>query len=125
MFLFFLINKETYITFVPTNLSSERKKGFDHSRALADHIARATNKKTIKLLKKTKETESQTGLDKEKRLLNVKNAFSFISPQKNRKIEKAIIIDDVWTSGATMKECCRVLKKNGVKKVWGFTIAKA
>ena len=124
-FLFFLFDKETSITFVPTNPSSERRKGFDHSKILADQIAKATNKKTVNFLEKIREVKSQTGLDKKERFLNVKNSFSFIPSSEGKEIEKVIIVDDVWTSGATMKECCRILKNNGVKKVWGFTITKA
>ncbi|PIP18423.1 MAG: amidophosphoribosyltransferase, partial [Parcubacteria group bacterium CG23_combo_of_CG06-09_8_20_14_all_35_6] len=35
-----------------------------------------------------------------------------------------LLVDDVWTSGATMKECARVLKKSGVKRIFGFTLAR-
>lgn len=35
-----------------------------------------------------------------------------------------VLVDDVWTTGATMRECCNVLKRAGVQKVWGFTLAR-
>jgi predicted amidophosphoribosyltransferase len=33
-------------------------------------------------------------------------------------------VDDVWTTGATMRECAKVLKQSGVKEVWGLTLAR-
>ncbi len=37
----------------------------------------------------------------------------------------ALLIDDVWTSGSTMRECTKVFKRQGVEKVWGFTFARS
>ena len=76
------------------------------------------------MLIKTKENKSQTNLNKEERVENVKDIFIYNKKIEKREIKKVILIDDVWTSGATMKECCKILKENGVKEVWGFTIAK-
>lgn len=58
-----------------------------------------------------------------KRLENIRGAFAM------RRVDgipiSVLLVDDVWTSGATMQECCRVLKKAGVKKVWGVTLLRA
>ncbi len=124
VFLSFLTDEKTLITFVPTNPANYKERGFDQAKLLADQLARALKKPTSVLLKKNRNTKSQTGLNKEERLINVKDSFSFIS-QGNQVIERAVLVDDVWTSGATMQECCRILKNNGLKEVWGLTIAKA
>jgi len=123
-FLNFLTYEKTYITFVPIYKLKEKERGFNQSEILAGYVSKIVGKKPINLLQKTKDTKSQTGLEKKERFLNIKDAFSF-NLQKNILIEKVLIVDDVWTSGATMKECCRILKENGVKEVWGFTLAKA
>jgi competence protein ComFC len=52
-----------------------------------------------------------------------KIGLSTTSNRKLIKLNKIIIFDDVWTSGSTMRECCKVLKKAGAKSVWGMTIA--
>lgn len=58
-----------------------------------------------------------------KRLKNIDGAFAM------RRADSipisVLLVDDVWTTGATMQECCRVLKKAGVKKVWGITLLRA
>jgi len=124
IFLSFLTDEKTLITFIPTNPVNYKERGFDQARLLADHLARTLKKSTSVLLKKNRNTKSQTGLNKEERFINVKDSFSFI-PQGSGVIEKVLLVDDVWTSGATMQEGCRVLKNNGIKEVWGLTIAKA
>ncbi len=124
-FLDFLIHKETYITFVPLGKSREKERGFNQSRILAEYIAKITGKEVINLIERKKNTKPQAKLEnKKERFLNVKNAFT-LDCKNDLNIKRVLIVDDVWTSGSTMKECCRVLKKNGVKEVWGFVLAKA
>jgi len=67
-------------------------------------------------------TASQVGLDERGRKENMKDAFSATDFSKilNKKI---ILIDDVFTTGATMEECARVLKNAGAKEVLGLTLA--
>ncbi len=77
----------------------------------------------MSLLEKVKRTESQAKLDKAERVKNIEGVFN-IRKDQNKIPEKLVLIDDIWTTGATMKECCKVLKKAGVKKVWGFTLAR-
>lgn len=44
--------------------------------------------------------------------------------EKRVKVRRVVLVDDVYTTGESMKECCKVLKRNGVKEVWGFVIAR-
>jgi competence protein ComFC len=120
-FISFLFDDETVITYVPIHEKKELSRGFDQSEVTANYLAKVTKKKAICLLKREKETKSQTKLNKEERFLNVRSAFSFFHKEEFKKV---IIVDDVWTSGATMKECAKVLKRNGAKSVWGFTLAR-
>jgi len=75
-------------------------------------------------LEKIRDTKPQVDLSKEERFHSVLETFELIASARGTEIEKVVLIDDVWTTGATMKECCKVLKKAGVKEVWGFTIAR-
>jgi len=59
-------------------------------------------------------------LNKRKRAKNVKDSFEIL-PNLVLPL-RVVLVDDLWTTGATMKECCRVLKKAGVQRVWGFTL---
>lgn len=49
--------------------------------------------------------------------LDTKNLFS-------RPKASVLLVDDIWTTGATMRECCKVLKMAGIERVWGFTLAR-
>jgi len=120
-FINFLLEEKTIISYVPLYFKKEEERGFNQSKVAAEHLGRRVKKEVVSLLKREKETKSQTKLDKQERFLNTKNAFSFIS---NKKIEQVVLIDDVLTSGATIKECTKVLKQNGVEKVWVLTLTK-
>jgi competence protein ComFC len=123
-FFSFLSDKETYVTFVPLSSNKERKRGFNQSEILAGYLAEMTGKRKIQMIARIKETKPQVDLKKEERFLNVKDAFSFMTIKGQTKIEKVVLVADLWASGATMKECCRLLKMSGVKEVWGFALAK-
>ena len=74
------------------------------------------------MLVREKDTKPQAQLSKgNKRYLNIKGAFAIKEEAKNKQI---ILIDDVITTGSTIKEATRVLKLYGAKKVFALTIAK-
>ncbi|OHA62151.1 MAG: hypothetical protein A2117_02055 [Candidatus Wildermuthbacteria bacterium GWA2_46_15] len=112
----------TVVTFVPLFKKRERERGFNQAKLIAKKLGGMTGKDVLPFLEKIKDTRSQTELDKVERLANVKGSF--------RKKEGAVcpnnvlLVDDVWTSGATMRECAKVLRRAGVKKVFGFTLAR-
>ena len=119
--------KIDYIVSVPMYLNRLRKKGYNHSFLLANDLSNITNIDFIKdLLVKTKNTSRQVGLNKKQRIINLKNSFSlkekYLEKIKNKNI---LIIDDVFTTGSTINECAKVLKKYGkVNKVMSLTVAK-
>jgi ComF family protein len=111
---------------VPTPLSKKKlkKRGFNQSEEIAKELAKNLNIPLLSgCLVKNKETLNQMELKKEERLKNVKNAFSVKNSEaiKNKNI---LLIDDVYTTGATMEECARVLKQAGAGKVFGVTVAR-
>jgi predicted amidophosphoribosyltransferase len=65
------------------------------------------------------------GLSKEERRENIKGAFALKSDSKEKitHYSHIFLIDDVTTSGATLREAARVLKQAGAKHVWGLTLA--
>lgn len=131
-FLAFLQNRPD-LTFTPMFLRKERKRGFNQAGLLAKEISVIFGNQVIQLLQKTKNTKSQTELSQKERLQNVREVFQLNNQYASSNSEKIpnflipkniVLADDVWTTGATMKECCKVLKKAGAEKVWGFTLAK-
>jgi len=65
----------------------------------------------------------QVELSEKERQKNIKNVFSLKNPVEIKE-KKIFLVDDVYTTGATMEEAARVLKKAGAKEVWGVVIAR-
>ncbi len=122
-FLSFTSENDTYVTFVPMFHKKEKKRGFNQAKLIADKFGQKVNCRVVSLLKKIKNTEDQAKLNKEQRLSNIKDSFQFCNNNKLSLLQ-IILIDDVFTTGATMRECARILKQAGIKKVWGFTLAR-
>lgn len=117
------LSENTIITFVPMFKKKEKQRGFNQAELIAQKIGKMTERRVVPLLEKIKDVPSQTELNKEEREKNVKGIFRVLK-QFSASFSDVLLVDDVWTSGATMNECCKVLRKAGVKKVWGFTIAR-
>ena len=109
---------------VPLPLSGKRqmKRGFNQSELLAEEIARrflidVDNSS----LRKVKDITPQFELSREKRLSNVKGAFSSL-PMTGKKV---LLIDDIYTTGATVREASGALKSAGAGDVYVLTLARA
>ena len=111
------------LTFIPLTARKKRQRDFNQAELIARGFGKITSLEILPLLKKVKETKSQTELKKEERLENVRGVFAL--KKNNLSIPKnLILVDDVWTTGATMKEAARTLKRAGVRKIWGLTLAR-
>lgn len=109
---------------VPLHIRRLRERGFNQSLILA----RALGKKhgvdvDFSLLKRRKLTLTQTGLDKKEREKNIKGAFVVSHPERLRG-KNIILVDDVYTTGATINECAKTLKKAGSAQVAVITLAR-
>jgi predicted amidophosphoribosyltransferase len=71
--------------------------------------------------RRKKATKAQVKLGKKERQLNVRRAFEF--NEQMRPAERVLLVDDVWTTGETMRAAGQVLKQAGAKIVWGLTLA--
>ena len=83
------------------------------------------------ILERVRETKAQVELDKRQRRGNVAGAFALrlrlgpmaLRPPAIIRGKNIVLVDDVYTTGATMGECARILKKAGAKEVWGMVLA--
>jgi ComF family protein len=115
---------------IPLHPLRQRERGFNQAEIFAKIIlnkfkkcginARLENTKFIRV----RHTRQQAKLSKAEREENISGAFAW-NDMMQKAPENIIIIDDVYTTGATMQECAKVLKQNGAKKVYGFALAKA
>lgn len=110
---------------VPVHKNVLKKRGYNQSELLAKHIANFYKiEMNPRLLVKIKHTFEQNKLDKKERLLNLKGAFA-LDEKENIKEINILLIDDVYTTGATTKECVKTLKRNKkVKDIIILTLAR-
>ena len=109
---------------VPIPLHTRRKnwRGFNQAEILAKSLSLKFNQPYGEYLARIIETASQVGLKKDERKKNVKGAFR-LRTGADVSGKNILLVDDVYTSGATMQEACRVLKKAGAKTVWAMAVA--
>ena len=110
---------------VPLHPKRLRERGFNQSLLLARHVAGKLDTDLDFLsLRRIRYTSPQTGLGKEDRRKNVRNAFQLKDPElvKGRAV---LLVDDVTTTGNTLNECARVLKRSGCDRVICLVLARA
>jgi ComF family protein len=109
---------------VPLHKKRLRQRGFNQALLLARKFFQQDQRKIEPLvLKRHVWTQPQTGLNRTARKRNVKNAFAVSQPDKI-KDKKVLLVDDVYTTGATVNECARTLNRNGAKEVYVVTLAR-
>ncbi|HJU63782.1 MAG TPA: ComF family protein [Candidatus Binatia bacterium] len=109
---------------VPLHPKRLRWRGFNQSLLLARQVSRMREVPVDPfLLYRSRETPPQTQLTEEERRKNVRGAFA-LDAAKPLKGKSVLVVDDVYTSGATVNECSRVLVRGGAKAVHVLTLAR-
>ena len=109
------------VTYVPMTAKAKRKRGYNQAQLLAMHFCDILNVSApIALLSKVKETELQENLNRQGRKENIAGAFVSTGEAKGKRV---LVIDDIKTSGATLNECAKALKKKGATSVECLTVA--
>ncbi len=109
---------------IPVPISTERRKkrGYNQAELLAEGIGRLLNIRVEKdLMVRVRDTAPQKELDRAGRRKNLKRGFKIRADVV--KLETAIIIDDIYTTGSTADEIARVLKKAGTDRVYVVTLS--
>ncbi len=124
---------------VPLHGSKQRERGFNQSELLAralvssmrvypmqSHAPAMRLKVAAGMLQRKRATESQATLTNVQRRRNLRGAF-FVSAKDAAKLagREVLLIDDIYTTGATARACSETLKKAGASRVWVATVARA
>jgi ComF family protein len=109
---------------VPLHPTRQRERGFNQATLLAELLSAQTSIRCKPLLERTRYTTTQTALDRSERMENLHNAFRL---RKNADVRglRVLLIDDVLTTGSTLNECARVLKRAGAFSAHAATAARA
>ena len=112
------------VTCVPLHPVKQRDRGYNQAALLAKDVSSLIGKSfSSKMIRRIRHTPSQTNLTARQRRDNVLGAFACRVPD-NLRLSRALLIDDVMTTGATVNECARVLKEAGVSRVEVVTVAR-
>jgi ComF family protein len=107
---------------VPLHPQREKSRGYNQCALLAEEVARETGWLLDNSLHRVRPTKSQVGLHMEERRQNVAGAFEW---RGGKAPENVLLVDDVCTTGATLAECARALRKAGVGRVFAAAVARA
>ena len=109
---------------VPLHPDRVRVRGFNQAELLAVALARACPAAVSQGLVRTRNTQSQTNLSARERRRNVRNAFAVRTDPALRNAT-VVVVDDVTTTGATLRECALTLLAYGAREVRSITVARA
>jgi competence protein ComFC len=109
---------------VPLHPAKQREREFNQAERLADCLGRATGIQVNKtLLRRVEPTQTQTRLSREQRAANVARAFA-LAPGAKLNGGRVVVLDDVFTTGATTSACAKVLLAAGADDVCVWTVAR-
>ncbi len=113
--------KGEIVVFVPMTEDEENKRGFNQSELLALDVGRRLDLPVLPALAKIRSTSEQKELGGKERAKNIEGVFVLKQPEVKDRI--ILLIDDVFTTGATANECAKVLLKGKAKEVYVLTAA--
>ena len=118
---------EVLVVPIPLHSSKLRQRGFNQSELIARAALKLKPSARFQLsagsLERRRETKSQIGLSRHQRRENMRGAFAVAKPEEI-KAREILVVDDVFTTGTTVSECARILRRAGAAKVYVATVAR-
>jgi len=112
------------ITFVPLHSSKLRVRGYNQAQVLAQLVGQNIGKPIVDTMIKVRQQRDTAKLNRQQRVQAVSGVFSLNESIRESIVGKSVLlIDDVYTTGATVSECCKILKANGCQAVSVLTAA--
>ena len=134
-----ILQQNPVLISIPLSKSKMRKRGYNHAEILAKNLGKQLDLSVQNLLVRVKETKPQYGLRREERTENIQGAFRVVVVSKAKQAHKnkiatssstprndsiALLVDDIVTTGSTLKEAAKMLKHSGFGKVYGVVLAQ-
>lgn len=118
-------DKYDLITWIPVSSERRESRGYDQAMLLAYAVALELDDVALETLSKVKDTQAQSELKgRSEREKNIFGAYKVISPELVAG-KRILLIDDVYTTGATMQECAKTLLESGAGEVIGAVLCAA
>ena len=109
---------------VPLHRSRQMERQFNQAEEIARSIAIETGLPVSRLLKRVRRTETQTRLSRRQRMENLRGAFMLREPFPGIVPPGFLLVDDVFTTGSTVDECAKVLRKAGASRIAVLTVMR-
>lgn len=110
-----------FLTHIPMTERAVRKRGYNQSRLIAEELSRLSGIPAASPIEKIRETDSQKFLNRRDRAVNLKGCFR-VKNREEVKDKRILILDDTMTTGATLSEAARCLKRAGAAAVFALTV---
>ncbi len=110
------------ISYIPSHREKKLERGFNQAQLLAEELAKRLKLPCEKLLAKKKVGKTQSKLDREERFANVKESFAIIDKEVVEG-KKILLVDDIYTTGATVNEASKLLSSNQAQEIKIVTLA--
>ena len=128
-----LPDEEILLVPVPLFQDRRRERGFNQATELAEaarvELRRRLPEVRLRLapgvLRRTRATKSQFELTPRQRRTNVRGAFATARAEAGLRERSVVLVDDIFTTGATARACAAALRRGGARKVWVATVARA
>ena len=120
-----LRNGVTTLVPVPISRKRRRYRGFNQAELLAEGLAKELGLSTAKLVKRVRTTRPQSGLSPKERKKNLTESLAWDDAEAGRfsEMPKTVaLVDDIFTTGATMEACTEVLRAHGIISVYGICV---
>ena len=120
----FLKNYDIIIP-VPIHKKRQKERGYNQSLLIARKWEKEETRISVEanVLLKVKHTKPQSTLSREDRIENAKQVYEIQNAEKIKE-KDIILLDDIYTTGSTVRECAKILKENGARSIVVVTIAK-
>ncbi len=113
-----------YLVPIPTTLRRKLERHYNQAELLASQISALSGIPVIWALKKVLSTPAQRQLSREDRQSNLRNSFAVHGTPGRLRGSSVLLVDDIFTTGATARECAQVIKRAGAEKIGIFTLAQ-
>ncbi|MCH5585290.1 ComF family protein [Shimazuella sp. AN120528] len=116
----------TLITSVPLHQNRIKERGFNQSQLLAEQIGKSLGLPAPSLLERIKASPPQANLGRNARIQSLRDCFG-IQPDKMQldfTSQTILLVDDVYTTGTTIRECAKILRHAGAQTVYAVTFAR-
>lgn len=109
---------------VPMHRRHRRERGFNQATQLGEALGERTGLKMLNVLSKVRRTRRQSELTRDERLRNLEGAFALDEEELPSSVRSVLLVDDVYTTGTTLRTAARVLLNKGITTVGGLVLAR-